>query len=149
MTPPKSFSPGWLLLGTTALVLTASGCGDGIARYPVSGQVMVDGKPLLGKTGSVLFKPDVSKGNTSPLDAGGRIDGEGNYTLLTGGKKGAPPGWYKVILTASDPGVEREVVTTQRRPFHPKYCTEKTTPLAVEVVTYAEPGAYDLKLTAK
>jgi hypothetical protein len=103
----------------------------------------VDGKPL--KTGSVSFRPDTSQGNTSPHQPNSAIDVEGNYELLVPpARKGAPPGRYKVVVTAYDdpwPGKPLKSFIDMR------YSDEKTTPLAIEVVEKPEPGRYDLKLT--
>src|SRR5438552_3648121 len=80
------------------LSVGAGGC-DGVGTcYPVSGVVRLDGKPVRGKAGTVLLKPDAAKGNKSPFDAWGTIDGEGSYRVATRGQDGAPPGWYKVVV---------------------------------------------------
>jgi hypothetical protein len=142
--------PPWgLLLGATFLLgLGAAGCGDDVGtRYPVAGRVLVDGQPLRGKAGSVLFKPDPSKGNTGPHEAAATIDEEGGYTLFTQGKKGAPPGWYKVVVYVTEKGADREAKPP--RVFHPRYSSEKTTTLAAEIVANPASGQYDLKLTKK
>jgi hypothetical protein len=142
-------SAGWALL----LALVAAGCGDssGVGRtVPVRGTVTLDGTPVTAASTVVLFKPDESKGNRSPFEPVGTVDGQGNYALRTGGKKGAPPGWYKVVVTATD---ERISPATKDRHPAPKsllpapYGSEATTPFAVEVVEEPAAGAYDLKLT--
>ena len=69
-----------------------------------------------------------------------------------GRKTGAPPGWYKVVVTATTTDVN---VPPGKRRDHPrpkslvaaKYGQAKTSELAVEVVESPIPGAYDLKLT--
>jgi hypothetical protein len=127
------------------LALVAAGCGDGVGqRYPVEGKVLVDNKPLRGKSGSVLFKPDASKGNTSTVDAGGSINDEGGYSLITKGKPGAPVGWYKVVVFANEKGADRDVV---RPLFHTRFTKEAETTLSVEVVTEPTADRYDLKLS--
>ena len=142
-----SRQPGWhlaaLLVG--GAVLAGAGCnaGKGENLAPVAGKATVDGKPL--KTGSVSFRPDASKGNTSQHQPNGAIDAEGNFELLAPpAKKGAPLGWYKVVVTALDdpwPGKPLKSFIDM------KYSEEKTTPLKVEVIANPEPGRYDLKLT--
>src|SRR5262245_43695839 len=89
------------------LALLAAGCGDDIERTPVPVRVLVDGQPLRGKAGSVLFKPDLSRGPASSHEAAGTIDEEGGYVLFTEGKKGASPGWYKVVVFATEKGADR------------------------------------------
>jgi hypothetical protein len=132
----------------------APGCDDsGVGRtLPVAGKVTVQGTPLTAKSTVVLFKPDASRGNTSPHEPTGTVDADGNYTLKTKGKKGAPPGWYKVVVTAHDESPPEHPKDPRHRPaarslVPAKYGTEKTSDLAVEVVEGPPPGAYDLKLT--
>src|SRR5262249_7971448 len=115
-----------------------------VKRYPVTGAVLVDGRPLLGKTGAVVFKPDATKGNTSAVTAAGELDAEGQYLMRSTGRKGVPPGWDKVIVTAAEPGDDRAV--RPRPTVNPRYASDKTTPLAVEVVADPPPGRYDLAL---
>jgi hypothetical protein len=135
--------------------LLAAGCGDasGVGTiYPVSGTITINGEPLMAETTMILFKPDASRGNRSPIEPAGALDGQGRYTLATAGKTGAPPGWYKVIVTATS--AEMSVSPGQRRARpRPKslvparYGQVTSTQLTVEVVESPAPGAYDLKLT--
>jgi hypothetical protein len=113
---------------------------------------LFNGEPLTAKSTTVLFKPDAARGNSSRIESNGIIDTSGQYQLTTQGRRGAPPGWYKVIVTAYDAPPEhrksakpgRAVVT----PLVPaKYGRAETTPLAVEVVAEPAPDAYDLKLS--
>ena len=145
------------LLPATGLlcVFLASGCGDdsGVGKtFPVSGKVTLDNEPLTAKTTVVLFKPDAAKGNASPFEPAGTVDHQGNYTLLSKGKKGARPGWYKVIVTATEPRDDSPKGPRRHRPVPrslvpPKYGQATTTDLAIEVVENPASGAYDLKLT--
>jgi hypothetical protein len=137
------------------LAATVVGCGDdsGVGKtYPVKGQVTLNGKPVTAENSTVLFKPDPDKGNRSPFEPAGTLDDEGNYTLVTKGKSGAPPGWYKVIVTAFEGRAEHPKTKQAMRPVArslvpAKYGSAKTTPLSIEVVESPAPGAYDLKLT--
>src|SRR5262249_13520830 len=99
--------------GRRCLVLLLAGCcawGDGCGvsgrrMGPVAGKVRVDGKPLT--TGSVSFRPDKAKGNTSTYEPAGDIDADGNYKLYTpvradAPKEGAPPGWYRVAVISAE-----------------------------------------------
>jgi hypothetical protein len=139
-----------LLLG-----LAAAGCADdsGVGKtVPVRGQIALDGRPLAVKSGTVVFKPDTSRGNTCPFPPSGQIEEDGTYTLFTKGKKGAPPGWYKVSVTALG---TPDLGTASRRGQRPlprslvptRYGPPDTSGLEVEVVEDPAPGAYDLKLT--
>jgi hypothetical protein len=108
--------------------------------------VLLNGKPLQGLSGSVVFVPDQAAGNSRPIAASGSLDATGHYRLVSNGKPGVPAGKYKVVVTAVPPGTgDRDVV---KRPAVPnRYAGEKTTPLSVEVAPEPAPGAYDLKLT--
>ena len=130
----------------TLLALSVAGCDDTGRRHPVDGQVLLDAKPLKGVRGTVRFVPDTGKGNTSPHAAAGDLDAEGRYKLSTNGRTGAPAGWYKVIVTAVPPGTSDQDAV-KRPVLHSRYADEKSTPLTVEVVSAATPGAYDLKVT--
>jgi hypothetical protein len=144
------------LLSTALLVLPASGCGDssGVGRtVPVSGKVLLDNAPWTATTTIVLFKPDGSRGNTSPFEPTGTVNSEGIYTLTTRGKNGAPPGWYRAVVTArgeappahpNNPGPHRPVAQSL---LPARYGLAETSGLSIEVVENPDPGAYDLKLT--
>jgi hypothetical protein len=138
------------------LALAAPGCGDdGVGKtYPVRGKVTLDSAPLVARTTTVLFKPDAAKGNTSPFEPAGTVDSEGNYTLYTKTRRGAAPGWYKVIVTATEsesappaPGKSLHQRPLPRSLVPGVYARAESTPLQVEVVKSPAEGAYDLKLT--
>jgi hypothetical protein len=136
-----------LASGLVAACGVLSGCGGPAEDLvPVTGQVTLDGKPL--KVGSVSFRPDAARGNTSLHHPTSEIDAEGSYTLVSAGKKGAPPSWYRVLVFADEnvqPGTPAHPVAPRWLvPAH--YTDEKTTPLSVEVVAGPAEGAYDLKL---
>jgi hypothetical protein len=135
------------------LLVGLAGCADdGIGTtYPVSGKVLrPDGSPLSAKMGNVLFKPDAEKGNKTTFEPAGVIDESGNYVLYTRDRRGAPPGWYNVIVTATgDPPAGKGPMTHRPIPKQlvpAKYGQATTTPLHIEVVASPEAGAYDLKL---
>jgi hypothetical protein len=96
----------------------------------------------------VSFWADASRGNHTELQPMSTIDAEGNYSLTTLGKEGAPPGWYKVVVVVSHvvptpQGMEKRL----GRPLIPaRYGKVNTTELVVEVVETPAPGTYDLKL---
>src|SRR5262245_15109358 len=102
-----------LLLAALLLGIAVSGCGDdsGVGRtVSVTGKVTFNDTPFTAKTTILIFKPDKAKGNTSPFEPTGTVDASGNYKLTTKGKTGAPPGWYKVVITARE----------EAAPEHPK-----------------------------
>jgi hypothetical protein len=136
--------------------LVASGCGDnsGVGKtVPVTGKLTLDDTPLTAASTIVLFEPDKARGNTSPFAPTGTVDDRGNYRLVTRGKQGAPPGWYKVIVTAT--AVRSDVKSSgQHRPtplslLPARYGQATTTPLEIEVAEKPPANAYDLKLTSK
>jgi hypothetical protein len=125
------------------VVLTAAGCGqESVKLIPVSGHVTLDGVAL--QAGTVTFVPDETKGNNSRVSPISMIDSQGNYELFSEGKKGAPAGWYKVVVSLLSPGTPpppKGVISDS------KFQHVEQTDLAVEVVPQPQPGAYDLKLT--
>ncbi|HLN28335.1 MAG TPA: hypothetical protein VK395_11395 [Gemmataceae bacterium] len=137
------------------LAFLASGCGGdaGVGKtFSVAGKVTINDVPLTAENTVVLFVPDASKGNTSPFEPAGTVDEDGKYTVTTKGKNGAPPGWYKVVVTATESAPEHPKSPHGRRPvvrslLPAKYGLAKTSDLALEVVENPVPGAYDLKLT--
>jgi hypothetical protein len=138
-----------------ACVLGVGGCGSKVPLHPVSGKVTVGDTALT--SGVVTFVPDESKGNKSKTSPSGPIGSDGNYTLSTDGRSGAPAGWYKVIVLTDTPGMggANPVDTTpgkvaplggQGSKIDPKYKDATRTDLTKEVVTSASPGHYDLKI---
>jgi len=89
----------FLLLACTVVFAQLAGCGPRRPkRVPVSGQVLIDGKPLVaaakGYTHIRLVPPDAHP-------AYGKIDSEGRFTLTTfEGEDGCVPGKHKVEVTA-------------------------------------------------
>ena len=131
-----------LLVLVAWVALTVVGCGQETKLVPVSGHVTLDDAAL--SAGSVLFVPDETKGNNSQISPRGMIDSQGNYELFSDGKKGAPAGWYKVVVSLTSPGLPPppKGATMDFKFQHPE-----RTDLAVEVEPQPQPGAYDLKLT--
>ena len=87
----RRFSSLWILF---ALLTPLTGCGDGRpARVPVSGQVLVDGRPLT--TGHVRIVPSNARA------AVGAIGQDGRFTLTTFEEgDGCVPGTHGVEVTA-------------------------------------------------
>lgn len=107
--------------------------------------MLLEGKPLEGKDGSVALKPDASKGNKSALQAVGVLQRDGTFSIQTNGVAGAAPGWYKVVIIAHEP--ETNPNEDSIRALHERYEKEATTPLAIEVVASPPPGRYDLQVS--
>jgi len=145
-----------LLATALGNALLAVGCRGGDSSlgtiFPVSGKITLDNRPLTAQSTVVLFKPDAAKGNTSSLEPAGTVNPRGSYTLLTKGRKGAPPGWYRVAVTATELGSDKPTGPRHRRPVPrslvpSKYGQASTTDLMIEVVENPRPGAYDLRLS--
>jgi hypothetical protein len=98
-------------------------------------------------SGWVTFKPDKAKGNTFNREPTGEINSQGEYTLQTNGKPGAPPGAYKVTVSATEATTQDNTKPPTKQLVNPTYTNADTTPLEVVVVEKAEAGKYDLKLT--
>lgn len=142
---PRRHGGLFLVLSWSALLV---GCAkDDLKLCPVSGRVLLAGQPLTTVAqGSVSFRGDPLKGNESLHQPTGVIDAEGKFELITVGKKGAPPGWYKVVVCAYANKLEEGPVTP-RLLLDDKYYDVKKTDLSVEVVPHPAPGAYDLNVT--
>jgi hypothetical protein len=128
-----------LVVGTAV----AAGCGADREKLPaVNGTITVEGKAV--PSGNVTLYPDASKGNASTHQPNGTIDPDGRYELyVPPGRKGAPAGWYKVVVYAVDdpqPGKPNKYFANK------EYADVNTTPLRIEVVDNPEPGRYDLRL---
>jgi hypothetical protein len=138
---PRGRALAALLVGTA--VVTAAGCDNEREKLPrVSGTITVGGNPV--PSGTVTFYPDAAKGNSSGHQPNGVLDAQGAYELfLPGGRKGAPAGWYKVVVYAVDdpqPGKPNKYLVNK------EYADVNTTPLSIEVVENPEPDRYSLKL---
>ena len=79
-----------------AFLLLAAGCGDGRpARVAVSGQVLIDGKPLT--VGNVKFVPSGSRPSS------GRLDESGRFALTCyDGEDGIVPGVHRVQINSME-----------------------------------------------
>jgi hypothetical protein len=140
--------------GRLCLLLTiavVAGCNrreiDGVKLVSVVGRVTIGGMSLT--KGSLSFRPDPAKGNTSKYEPAAEVEEDGTYRLKTAGRDGAPPGWYKVMLVCVDPVDTKDPYAPRRSYVHPKYAALETTDLAINVPDGAasESGeAFELKV---
>lgn len=80
------------LLCLAALALTLLGCGrSGPAYWPISGKVTFQGKPV----GSASIRFCNSKAGIDVVEL---LDANGQYTVVTGDRKGIPEGQYEVAV---------------------------------------------------
>lgn len=112
------------------LGLSLAGCG-GSSLIPVSGTVLVDGKPLTGAAGAVMFVP--VKGGTS---AAGSLQKDGTFKMATGAAPGLAPGEYQVGVTAMTPTVPK-----------PGSSEPEEIPKQLIPPRYADPTSSGLKFT--
>jgi len=123
----------------------AAGCNSGGPGrlVAVQGRVTVDGKPLA--TGSVVFKPDAAKGNLSKFEPSSTIGANGEYSLFTAEKPGAPLGWYKVGVVAQEADPKNPYSMKSLVPA--RLSDPETSGLSIEVKDNATAESYDLKLS--
>lgn len=142
----------WCFHGVFALTcFVAIGCGgsgdEGPVVVPVVGKVTVDGEVIQGA--GVSFRPDTEKGNSAEFMPAGATDAEGKYELMaTASKKGAPPGWYKVVVMPPSAPPGSDVVITFPE-YNAKYMKPEETDLSFEVKegTDDAPQVIDIQLT--
>lgn len=133
------------LLVICAATLIGCSSSDGPVVVPVAGQISLNGSPFGGA--GISFRPDASKGNTAEYIPSATSNEDGEYELVTGDKKGAPVGWYKVVVIApTPPMVGGEAPKVGPPPFDPKFSDVGTTPLSVEVKDQSPPEPYDLEV---
>lgn len=101
--PQPAFPPRRRLAAPLCLLLAlgTAGCGNsGPALVPVAGRVAVGDRPV--PSGSLQLRADVSRGNRSMEVPCGLIGPDGRFELATGDRKGAPLGWWKVVVIADN-----------------------------------------------
>jgi hypothetical protein len=117
-------------------LLLIMGCGDGKPpRYPVSGVVTLDGRPV-GEGAHVIFHP---QGETSPdvPKPQALADASGHFQLSTlASGDGAPAGTYAVTVTLQQEQRSGEEITRSGPHLLPLvYAKKETTPLSVVVTS--------------
>ena len=125
--------PGAMLLSLAALLV---GCDDGKIRcYPVSGQVLVDGKPTVGAM--VMFVPIGGAENFQRERPYGMTNAQGEYKLTTFNKHdGAPAGEYKVMIRTMRPKSKEEAERRANSPIVAKaYRNPNTSGITASVDT--------------
>jgi len=100
----KSFTAGVATAG--GILLTIAGCQRTIA--PVSGRIMLNGKPLAGAT--ITFQPKATRAEPRPAGTGsvGHTDAQGRYSLhmVEPSRAGAVVGIHTVTISTSSDAPE-------------------------------------------
>lgn len=136
------FAARWFAVSS---IMVLAGCGaSGESMVPVEGQVAFEGKALT--KGTVIFKPDAAKGNTSPHEPHGTIGANGHYKIITHPREGAPAGWYKVAVVSTEPSDPKNPYSVPRSLIPERFGKVEESGLAVEVRSGAPKEAYDLDL---
>lgn len=107
--------------GVAALLLAMAGCDRGPDLIPVSGQVLIDGKPLT--YGAIRLVPSVGRPAYSQLDS------EGRFKLVTDEVEGVVAGTHAVEIGAVEP------ISEYKNKHHApeKYGTAATSGLTVTI----------------
>lgn len=120
-----------LWLGLILILSIVNGCGgydDGLSKFPVTGAVQVDGRPISGVL--VRFYRDGAGANSNADTPAGVTNQAGEFALSTNGQDdGAVVGQYKVAFIWPDfngPGATDQLAG--------RYGSATTTPFEVTVV---------------
>jgi hypothetical protein len=132
-----------VIAGTSLLCLP--GCGEKPIEFgDVSGVVTVGGKKHANLV--VRFLPEPEKGKELPINATGRTDAQGKYTLthVKDGVEapGAPVGWHRVLVEDASRGPTPQGQTPPPPLISPTYASPASTPIKKEV----KPGAQTIDL---
>ena len=128
-------APIGLLVGMV-LINCCACSGDGrLPVFPVSGQVMYQGKPT--PDALIIFHPENDPNNTAPRPLT-RVSPDGSFTLTTyETNDGAPAGKYKVTITwvkDSDNGnTAKEDIRPAKNLVPERYSKVETSGLEVEI----------------
>jgi hypothetical protein len=88
-------------LGGLCVIGLVLGCGQAPIKFvPVRGKVLVEGQSV--NSGTVSFRPDADRGNQSMEQPAGMPQADGSFELATPNRKGAPLGWYRVLIMADN-----------------------------------------------
>jgi hypothetical protein len=121
--------------------LTSAGCGKDAPRLvPVAGTVTVAEQPI--PAGSIQFRADVTRGNNSMEVPVGVIQPDGRFELSTGGKKGAPAGWWKVVVHADN----FQMIEPPPSPVWPLFPEGWQPPKTLVHERYLNPGTSDVSV---
>lgn len=99
----------WVLATCLSAAVLASGCERPSLLVPVTGRVLLDGRPL--PSGVVQFQPAAGQA------ASGQIAEDGSFILSRNARgDGVPPGTYRVAVISYDPTATTDAVENLRVP---------------------------------
>jgi hypothetical protein len=132
-------------LAWVVLALLLAGCGGSYKIAPVSGRVMLDGKPLANAL--VQFLPAEGEDKAPRPTSIGTTDAEGRYSLVLNTPqktKGAVVGKHKVMITLGAQGSSTETTPTFHKQLPQRY--NRKTELQADVPAAGREDAnFDLK----
>ena len=120
------------LLAMTMTLGLLAGCSasDGVALFPVEGELKLNGQPLAGA--QVVFHPQGTSAKIPPARA--RTDAAGHFRLTTfDTDDGAPAGTYAVTVEYFPLLQQHDEFVASRNVLPPKYASPTTTDLKIEV----------------
>ena len=137
-----------------ASLLAPLGCGESKPKqYPVSGKVIVEGKPLADV--GIFFVPAI--GGDKAQNFSGKTGSDGSYSLSDSADQssGALPGKYKVVLALAGDAFQKQMMASMTAPgqggppqittpFPKEYQSAETSPKEVEVK--AESNTIDITI---
>jgi hypothetical protein len=116
-------------IGLSLVAVILLGCGEQPVRYPVEGQVLIDGEPL--SSGFVRFVPETGRPSTGEIHLDGTFSLREASLSSTPPPRGVPPGKYRVAVAAAhvideDAGKVEWLVPS-------KYADFRTSDISVEI----------------
>jgi hypothetical protein len=99
----------------------------------------------------VIFYPDTSQENHSPIEPRNRTDRQGIYQLRAEGELKIAPGWYRVAVIPQKQGMKENATTNPNDQMQIDRCylNPESSGLSILVSPKVTHGAYDLPLTRK
>jgi len=121
-----------LLLVAAAGSMAGCGSTDGVALFPVEGEVRYNGQPVAGA--QVVFHPCQARAGVPPARA--QTDASGKFQLTTfNAHDGAPAGDYAVTVEFFPLQRWQDEFLAGRNALPPKYATSATTDLRIQVAS--------------
>jgi hypothetical protein len=132
----RTMSFRWGGVAVAIAVALASGCSKpppGPARFPMTGQITFDGKPV--PRGTIAFEPDTQAGNSGPGGYGPITDG----VFATHPRMGAVAGPQIVRIAGFDGKATAEMI--DGKPLFPEYNTKVEVPEKPATLDFDVPRA--------